>query len=210
MVQPDLKFVKIHDQFNLALLGAIVIIDLTYLYKTTKWANIWSPTMLGSEEDNLFIFFYAVFISYLLIDSIWLYLYPQSVISNPEGILFHHFVCIPLTLVPWMYRQYAWYMVFALSSEINTFLTILRRQLVIGTISHSICNALFYFTWITLRLLLFPLLCYLYMKEYLAISTEIGSHFNFTVLAPVCQIAITFLNWKWTFDLLKKSWKKKE
>jgi hypothetical protein len=210
MVQADSKLVRIHDLFNLGVLVAIVTIDLTYLYKATEWAEIWTPTMLGAEQNDLFVIFYVVFLSYLIIDSIWIFLFPQSVISNPDGILFHHVVCILLTMVPWLYRQYAWYMVFALSSEINTFLTILRRQLVIGTIAHSICNVLFYVTWVTLRLLLFPLLCYLYTKEYLAISKEIGSHFNFTILAPICQIVITFLNWKWTFDLLKKSWKKKE
>jgi hypothetical protein len=202
--------VKVHDFFNLVVLGVIVIIDIIYLHQTTVWAKIWTPTSLGLEHDDLFLIFYVIFLSYLLVDSIWIFLLPQSVISNPDGILLHHLICIPISLLPWFYRQYSWYMIFALSSEINTFLTILRRQLSIGSLSHSICNALFYLTWIILRLFLFTLLCFLYSFEYITISEKLGSYINFTICAPICQTAITFLNWKWTYDLVKKSWKKKE
>jgi hypothetical protein len=210
MVLPSSDLIKLHDRFNLVVLGVMVIIDTIYLYQTTVWEQIWTPTSLGSQHDDLFQIFYVIFLSYLVVDSIWIFVLPQSVVSNPEGIVLHHLVCIPLTLVPWFFRQYSWYMLFALSSEINTFLTILRRQLSFGTLSYSICNALFYLTWIILRLILFTLLCFLYFLEYLAISEVIGSYLNLTVCAPICQTAITLLNWKWTYDLVKKSWKKKE
>lgn len=201
----DPKFVKVHDFFNLFALGVIVLIDLLYLYLATDWKLIWTPTLLGKESEELFSLFHFIFVSYLVIDSIWIFFFPQCVLSNPDGILFHHLVCLPLTFIPIFHRQYSWYMVFSLCSEVNTFLIILRRHLVLGTLLHTICNAAFYISWIVLRLLLFSFLCILYVFEYLKISKELGTFRNITLLAPICQSVITVLNWKWTVDLLKKS-----
>lgn len=204
---PDNKLVKIHDIFNLFCLFIIIIIDLLYLYYTTEYNKI--PTELGQNYNNLFLIFFYIFVSYLCIDSIWIIIYPQSIISNPFGILIHHFMCLPLCLVPWYFRRYSWYMIFALISEINTFIIVLRRQFTNGTFLYHICNILFYITWIFLRLVLFTLLCYLYIKEYIIISNDLGTFINLPLLAPIFQISITLLNWKWTFDLLKKSLMKK-
>jgi hypothetical protein len=97
-------------------------------------------------------------------------------------------------------------MILGLTTEINTFFIVLRRQLQLYPKSfvYQICNIMFYVTWIVLKLLLFPFLSYLFLKEYVIYSSEVANYVNLTMIAPVLMVSLTGLSYKWTYDMLSK------
>jgi hypothetical protein len=207
-IESDPYLVKIHDYFNLISLSIIVTLIVNYLTQATDLTKLGTPN-LGQEHLDLFFFFFIIFVSYLIIDTIWIYLYPKCVVTDHRGLLLHHLLCIPLCAVPYLEPQFSWHMIFALSTEFNTFLIVLRRQLEVGTFIHRLCDTLFYITWVVLKLILFPWLSYFYSREYVRISTDYGTFHNFTIIAPILQYSITLLTFKWTYDMLAKIFKKK-
>ena len=137
-------------------------------------------------------------------DSTVIYLFPSCVVTNPQSLLLHHALLLPLCMIPYFHVQYHWHMMIGLTTEINTFFIVIRRQLPQETISSTLCNILFYLTWILFKLILFPCLSVLFFVEYIthSNSTEVSTYMNFTLLAPIIMSALTLLCYKWTYDLL--------
>lgn len=203
------SYVIVHDYFNLVTLLLIISILLVYLYKATDFSKIGDED-LGKKYIHIFHIFFYIFVIYLIVDTIWIYLHPQCVVTDSKGILIHHLLCIPLCLVPWFHPRYSWHMMFSLTTEINTFIIILRRQLEQGTALHKICDFCFYVTWILLKIILFPFLVLFYGWEYHNYSMQCGTYLNLTLTAPAILFLLTILTFYWTYLLLVKTYTSKD
>ncbi len=63
-------------------------------------------------------------------------------------------------------------------------------------------QALFYASWVLLRLVWYPYLAYDFFQRYLAKSAELQTLYNPYVLGPIFQLALVGLNVHWTLSLL--------
>lgn len=55
-----------------------------------------------------------------------------------------------------------------------------------------------------LRLIAYPLMAIYYMHLYYEYGKEIGTYVSFMVLAPTIHTYLSFLNYWWTFTMLKQ------
>jgi hypothetical protein len=207
-----------HDVFNLISLAVMIPLILHYLYLYSWQTLVPEWGMSGEQQsegvvdeqklelEEKFYIFFVFFVTYLIIDTIVIYLYPFCVVSSPKSLIFHHFLLLPLCVVPFYHKRYHWHMILGLTTEINTFFIVLRRQLQLypKSLVYQICNIMFYVTWIVLKLLLFPFLSYLFLKEYVIYSSEVANYVNLTMIAPVLMVSLTGLSYKWTYDMLSK------
>ena len=88
--------------------------------------------------------------------------------------------------------------------EVNTLLLTLKRNVSSSSLVFKVINLLFYVTWISLRLVCFPILVVFFYQEWRRYSESIGTSFNFIMLAPIFQFLITALSFKWTYDMVMK------
>jgi hypothetical protein len=185
---------KLHDIFNILALPVICVANILYL---------------RYNGDSLLWLQFYLFTLYLLVDTIWVVLRPQSV-SSPSTIISHHILCLIGWIVPHISDpSLCRWTALGVLVEINTFFLIGRR--VFGrTIFMQIA---FYTTWILLRLVLFPIILYLLVFVYIDYSaTKRGNYFNTALFILVTSICLNILNLKWSSDLFLKpqSLKKKE
>ena len=94
--------------------------------------------------------------------------------------------------------------------EVNTLFLTLKRNVPNSSFVFKVLNILFYFTWISLRLICFPILVVFFYQEWRRYSKAIGTDFNFILLAPIFQFLITALSFKWTYDMVMKQVFKKK
>jgi len=184
----------------------ISILDMYYIWSATNISLIGSDS-LGAEHSFLFSWLFWITVIYTVIDFIWISIQPSCVIANHNSIKLHHFVTLVYFAIPFYYPQFSWHTGICLSVEINTLLLILRRKVSRGDILYRLVDASFFLTWMLLRLILSPVLVIFFWFEYNRLSNEIGSHVNLVALAPMLQILLTFLVYKWTFDMLSKRFK---
>lgn len=221
--------VYLHDMFNLISLSIMIPMILFYCYQTTELHQLGTSCDFGSEFSDLFRIFFSIFYSYLLLDTLVIFLYPSCVVTDRKSLLFHHALLLPLCLVPYFHARYHWHMMIGLTTEINTFFIILRRQLSPKSRPHMLCNVLFYITWILLKLILFPCLSILFVFEYyyylvvhinndsnsntsnisggggevISRAAYVNVNVNLLIgIAPVIMICLTLLCYKWTYDML--------
>ena len=76
-----------HEKFNLAVLPIVSFLAVSYFF----------------NKDNYYLLFYS-FLTYVLVDSIWLAIYPRTV-ASPGVILTHHIMVI----LVWICGYYASY-----------------------------------------------------------------------------------------------------
>ena len=160
--------------------------------------------------NDLFIFFFVIFFVYLIVDTLVIVCFPSCVVNDPKGIVLHHILLIPLCIIV-NYASIVRYhiiLMIGLTTEINTFFIILRRQLLVNSFSYKLCNLSFYITWILLKLILFPIVTLMCLYEYCLVSIVMKSRMNFMMLAPILMCSLTVLTYKWTYNLLSKKSKK--
>jgi hypothetical protein len=195
--------VKSHDRFNIGAVAVIVLLDLFYLSEATDFALIGSET-LGVEKSHIADVLLTAFGVYLVADVTWVTIVPGCVMSDPVGIIFHHLVCLVLLAVTFTVRQFSWHFALGLLVETNTIFLTLRRNVHTGSTLHAVFNALFYITWVALRLGLFPVLVVFLCSEYNRYSVSAGTYLNVMLLAPMLQAVITAMSFKWTYDMAMK------
>ena len=81
--------------------------------------------------------------------------------------------------------------------QINTFVLIARRNVLLNSTSYHLFNAAFYASWLFFRLLVFPALVMLYTFEYIEFLHDPlganGAVINVVLLAPVLMGMLTLL-----------------
>lgn len=175
-----------HDKFNLCTLPIIIFFSLATIF----------------HDPQLKPILFYVFLGYIVVDTIWLIIKPQSV-ASPNFIIGHHFV----TAAAWIFAYvdgdnlWEWGLIGPLV-EINTWFLLARR-----TFGRSpIIESLFYTSWVGLRLIVYPISFYKFVPAWWAtVSTRgaynaIGWH-----IMLFSASALTYLNMKWSYDLFMKA-----
>jgi hypothetical protein len=179
----------LHDRMNLALLPWICLLDLIYL---------------ASRNEAHYFYLYAIFTSYITIDTLWLVFIPSSV-SSPNFILFHHIICLLAWQVPYFVdRAYAVPASISLLVEINTFLLILKRNGPFNSTISSVIEFSFNLTWVVSRILLYPVILIISMPTVMETCRLKNSLINHGVALVCVLVALIALNTKWTIDWLRK------
>jgi hypothetical protein len=200
---------KMHDLFNITALSIITLLSLSYLIQATEYSNL-GTAQIGSEYYDSGAFLHRVFAVYVLFDSIWITLLPQSVPGSPWGIVAHHIVCLFLISIPLVVPQFLWHGAVSMSVEINTVFLTLRRNVLLNSPAYHISNCLFYATWALLRLILFPLLAVFFYFEYVRYSGECGTYQNVLAFSFLLQGLIAAMGYKWTYEMLCKQRDRKD
>lgn len=145
-------------------------------------------------------------LGYLLLDTAWILMQPKCVPSGPSVLIVHHIATIVFISIPLLEPRYIWHGALVLLVEVNTLCLVARRRLPRRSWLHGLANAVFYSTWVVMRLFVFPLLVYLFYMEYVTYTHEqaAGNWVNIVLLGPVLQTLLTLLGFKWTFDMLMK------
>lgn len=164
------------------------------------------------EWNNVF---YRFTMFYFMTDLLWLLAVPHCV-KSPVTIIVHHVVCIAYCTLPLLIPRTYYIMGLNMSVEANTWFLIARRVFnkqgfppwtirlpALFSIRIKLISIFFYFTWILIRLVIFPLVVFKFIHLYGLYSNMEGADTTVTavLLAIVFQIALCFLNLKWTKDL---------
>jgi len=140
----------------------------------------------------------------LLVDTLWVLVFPKAVPSNPSSIIIHHFATILYCVIPFVDSQFSWHMAICLVVELNSLMLAIRRNLVKGTMLYRFCELSFFASWIALRLILYPILVIFMWFEYCRYREITGTWVNMMAAAPVFQFILTAMSIKWTYDLAGK------
>ena len=140
----DMRLNKIHDYFNLICLPficACYVWHMNTLYNMPKDPDPITIFSLPrhSNNSNAWFYNYWTFNIYIIIDTLWILLYPRCV-ASPNTLLAHHVVCVIgwqlCSLSQWgdgndNHYQFNWeyYISAGLCVEFNTYFLILKRQL---------------------------------------------------------------------------------
>lgn len=208
----DLVLFDRHDLFNLVALPIIVVINV-YYFKTTyklhfasqnSWP-IFENTSLDAvkwvKSTN-----YWSFQIYVIVDTLWLVLYPQSV-PSASAILYHHLGVLVGWNMPAFDQYWAFWAALAALIEMNTFFLVLKRQQ--GKDVYLV-HVLFYTTWVLMRNIVYPICLIFFTRDYYLHSLSEYSSSGKTVAAcsgiflELLIIFLNILNTQWTYDLIRK------
>jgi hypothetical protein len=217
-----------HDMFNISTLAMVCVLigiyivqgteieiaQRLYSHYTTKgradMEDIAGLNIAPSVMGLYYIIFYIV-MSYLFVDVVWVLLVPSCVPSSPRSIVVHHVATAALMMSTFVSapEQYSWSTVVYLSVELNTVILVSKRNLRIGSPIWMLLDLLFYVSWVVQRLIAFPFLTWWTSWEYIRYSHSHGSLVNVCILTPFFSFLLTFLSFKWTYQLLVKKGKPK-
>merc|ERR1711862_641115 len=107
--------------------------------------------------------------------------------------------------------------------EVNTWFLIARRTFnkqgdkpfspgvpVRKSICLCIISTGFYITWFAIRLIFYPYLLFVIIKEWWLYSARVGTMLNLIAVTPAIQVILIYLNVKWTVDLIWSKCKGRE
>lgn len=134
---------QMHDIYNLVTLPVLCAFCFRFL-----------------QTGESFLTFVRVAYGYFVGDLLWVVVNP-SCVKSPGVISAHHCLTMAYMLYPVLYPQLRYYMAMCLTVELNTFFLILRRIWHVPPV--SVC---FYLTWISIRLLIYPYLIYVFALLY--------------------------------------------
>lgn len=195
-----------HDTFNLIVLGTIVYFVLYYLYLSTDWKLIGTENLGNNEESHaIYAIISKAFLIYLVVDIIWIYLVPKSIIVKPYEVIIHHFATIALVYLPIYSNQFEWHGAISMSVELQTLVQILRRKFPKSSRGYKIMEICFYTLWFSYRLVLFPFLVVFFAYEYRRYSIAINSIYNPIIIASPLFLFLTIQGFVWTYKVLTKA-----
>ena len=208
----------IHDYFNIVYLPIIIFLNITNWEILSNLNNTYSIVWNGSY----FNYFWITTMIYFIIDFIWIYLIPNCV-KNSNALLIHHIVTIINLLFQYfLIDNVEWITSTCLIVEINTWFLILRRldfqinNNLVRIIMKYYINFMFFFSWILIRLFLYPYLVYYifisyeYYYQLLSFQYHNYSPSFFLVLNPVLfplvgHLLLCTMNFKWSYELIKNN-----
>jgi hypothetical protein len=192
-----------HDIYNLICLPVIIALNLYVL--------------IYNYTNSLDSFAYF-FLGYLIVDFVWITLFPCSV-SSPKIILIHHFITIlGVGLIPYLDLGTQNIILLGSLVETNTLIRIVRKYFR----DNIFLNILFYTTWFAIRCILGPILLFsigINIYDYCNYQYYFNNqyYFNYNCKKYKCYLnlllfsiglILNLLNLKWTIDLVNASWKK--
>ena len=218
-VVPDSKVDDVlfdrHDAFNLVALPIVVILNLLYFQTTytldfsashgSGWPRFENTSLAAvpwADSAN-----YYSFMLYVLLDMLWLILYPRSV-SSAGPIVYHHVGVLVGWTMPLFDQHWAFWAALAAMIEVNTFFLVLRRQQGRDLL---IVHVLFYLTWGLMRVVVYPLCLLFFSIEYVTHSlAEYRATGGFTAALSGLSLELLLLflnalNASWTLDLARKT-----
>jgi TLC domain len=118
----------------------------------------------------------------------------------------HHFVAIAYLSGPLAWPEYRWFMGACLSVEINTWFLILRRVLYkrkdrIHSFVMELVSISFYATWIVIRIVLYPMIMYIFIEMAYDRVMETGILWHWPMVFLPVHFFLCVLNLKWSYDL---------
>jgi len=199
----DQKWFFYHDLFNM--------IALPIVYGATQYYHL-------QDDESFFYVQFFVFISYLILDTIWLLIKPDSVASI-KSVLPHHFIC----LMGWnlneinkyylLYKglpspgpKYDRFISIGALVELNTFLLVLRRN----THYNAIVEFFFYATWVYIRCFLYPRGLINVTSEFISVLYNRKQFLCIEFFVVLLFFPLNVLNLKWTVDLITRSFSKEK
>lgn len=209
-----------HDLFNLVVLPAVVLMNVLYFQTTftlhvapgggnnSTWP-LFENTSLEAERWTESLNYWS-FQAYIIVDTIWLVLFPQSV-SSASGIIYHHLGVLVGWNMPAFDQYWAHWASLAALIELNTFFLVLRRQH--GKDIYAV-HALFYATWVLMRNIVYPICLVSFSRDYYTHSlgeyggsgSPVAALSGFFLEALI--VFLNILNTQWTYDLVKKTMRK--
>lgn len=205
---PSPSAVKPHDYWNILALAVLICIDVYYLSMSTSMEDIGTPR-LGASHLGVFNVFYALFMLYLVVDTIWIIVIPNCTVTDRMPIIVHHVLTGVYAMIPAADSQFSWHMAVVLLVEINTLFLTWKRNVSKDSLLHFLLNLAFYLTWVGMRLIGFPILVVFLYYEWQRYTILKGTPFNCVLLAPIFQALVTALSFKWTYDMARKMLKGK-
>jgi hypothetical protein len=195
-----------HDTFNLIVLGGVVCLVLQYLIVATDW-NLIGTANLGNnyESRGIYAIISKTFLIYLVVDIIWIYLVPKSIIVKPYEVIIHHIATIALVCLPIYSNQFEWHGAISMSVELQTLVQVLRRKFTKDSVGYKVMDIVFYALWFAYRLVLFPFLVVFFAYEYRRYSIEINSIYNPVAMASPLFLFLTIQGFIWTYKVLTKA-----
>lgn len=194
----------VHDIFNIISMAAILMLDFVYLYRCTNWQQV-GTNLLGAEQRPLFNTLWFVFMSYMVIDTVWVALFPRCAPAGAVSIIAHHVITIVYIMIPYLIPQMHWHMGIVLLVEINTLLLTLRRNVPPKSLIHHLLHVFFLVSWGALRVVIFPAFTIFLYWEHTRYTSEVQTAVNGVLLGLLLQILLTGLGFKWTYDLVQKT-----
>ena len=209
--------VLLHDIFNIISLIVIIIVNSSYLYEALSSNDKIDDNTkyyIPSNADNDSLRFTLIILGiYLIVDSLWILIIPQSILSSPKLIVAHHIATLIYIYFPWYYGNL--YGILCSSDcmvEINTLIIVLRRRALENTFIRKILDGLFLITWLCFRIIIFPIVAYFMIQQYLNLSSEtyLGTYNNIHIVACLIQSILTLLGFYWTWEIYIKFFKQKK
>lgn len=213
-----------HDFFNLVVLIPVVVLNIM----NWNWDMLLNMPPNKAPEDawtgEWFNVFYFYCMTYFVADFLWVVILPGCV-RSPATIIQHHTASILYMLIPWYFAEFRFIMGALMSVELNTWFLIARRVFnkqgfppwtidlpPILSIRIKLISICFYFTWITIRCVIYPLLFVEFFTRYNSRTALLGTRFNiWAVIIPI-HTCFVMLNFKWTYDLVMSKlryWRRK-
>lgn len=201
------RTMRAHDIFNLLVLPFIVILDIRFV--------------MGGDMDvpnnRRFWVFLWFTIGYIMIDMLWVIIFPKCVKSQAT-IIVHHAVTMLYMCIP-MYNPVTRYaMAVCLSVEGNTWFLILRRNPLTkrSAVLKSVVKYCFYVSWYVIRIGLYPYMVYDVFGLFLAHTEGLKARGDpswqraryggtYMAIPVIFQVILTLLNVHWTIQLVKST-----
>eukprot|EP00930_Biecheleria_cincta_P021924 TRINITY_DN16108_c0_g1_i2.p1 TRINITY_DN16108_c0_g1~~TRINITY_DN16108_c0_g1_i2.p1 ORF type:complete len:378 (+),score=61.18 TRINITY_DN16108_c0_g1_i2:82-1215(+) len=212
----------IHDWFNL-----IALIPVNY-WNFRNWSClVFCSDMVGLRFHSVtelwhgeaFSVFWWITLAYFIADTTWMLALPNCV-KSPKVILKHHVATIGYIFIPKLRPEHGWLMGACMIVEVNTWFLIARRALnkrgekafntgvsLLKSIRVMLVSTCFYISWFLIRLVIYPYLLVVIIREYFKEWDKVGTPFNVIAITPIIQCVFLYLNVKWTIDLVRSKMK---
>ena len=194
-----------HDVFNILFLSLISWYNIKFLSKVDLSAYGTEELAYGVEERELFSLVHMMMTTYFCIDLLYIWAVPQAVLSKQSTLIIHHLLSLLFLFFPAFHPQFSFHCSCVISLEINSLFLTLRRNVSKDTFIYKVFDNMFLFTWITLRLIMLPVLLIMFVIfDYYRIVSFSNVIVNFGTLAILLQSCLIYMSFTWTFDLLRK------
>ena len=211
MVHSDERQVRaifLHDMINIAFFVVINSMNVVIFMNYTDFLSF-SPISDFKSLNPIIQALYLILSTYTVFDTILVLLFPYCIqATNPMSIIYHHIATGGLIYISQIDTRYSWYMSLTLLLEINTLFLTVKRNIPRESIAYALCNFMFYFSWLCLRVFLLPYLTYLFSYEYYLYCQKHNNYINIILVAPILIVLLTLLSYYWTYQMLNKFYTK--
>lgn len=193
-----------HDFFNLVALLPLIIVNF-YNWQVDKVIQGHFPG--DAWTGQYFWELWGVTALYFLADLVWVVRVPICV-KSPGVIIKHHVFAIAYMSAPIVYSEHRWFLGACLTVEANTWFLILRRVVYkrhtyVPEFVQKLVDALFYTTWIVVRLFIYPAILAIFLSMAVQAVKDTGIYWHNAMMFIPVHAFLCLLNLKWSYDLFQ-------